>query len=129
VAGPKPIGLGPKGATGRELTHEDVKQALVAKYSIPLEANRTSNFAIPITKEWVAQSGSLDEDTPQKEIYCQVDVHLCADEDEWDRVVFFHGFGDLGMIMGLIARNCGFSLGTKGLKVSHLVVEHTFTGH
>jgi hypothetical protein len=92
-------------------------QALEAAFVVPLEANRTSNFAIPITKEWIEHGGSLDEDVPQQEIYCQVDVHVCADEDEWDRIVFFHAFGDLGMILGLIARNCGFSLGTKGLKV------------
>jgi len=89
-------------------------QALRAEFVVPLEANRTSNFAIPITQEWIEHGGSVDEDV---QIYCQVDIHVCADEDEWDRIVFFHAFGDLGMILGLISRNCGFSLGTKGLKV------------
>jgi hypothetical protein len=118
VASPKSIGDGADDA-GKP-THEDVKQALGATFMVPFEANRTSNFAIPITKDWLAQGGCLDKDTPQREIYCQVDVHVCADEGEWNRIVFFHGFGDLGMIFGLVARNCGFSLGTKGLKVGHL---------
>jgi hypothetical protein len=115
VAGPKSIGNSADDA--REPTHDDIKQGLGATIVVPLEANRTSNFAIPITKEWVDQGSNVNEDTPQQEIYCQVDVHVCADKDEWDRIVFFHGFGDLGMILGLVARNCGFSLGTKGLKV------------
>ena len=96
-------------------------QAFGAAFVVPLEANRTSNFAVPITKEWVEHGGSLDDVPSQQEIYCQVDVHVCADQDEWDRIVFFHGFGDLGMILGLIARNCGFSLSTKGLKVGRLI--------
>lgn len=99
------------------ITHEDVKAALEAVHVILLEANRTSNFAVPITNEWVVHGGTLGGDIQGGEIYCQVDIHVCADEGEWDRVVFFHGFGDLGMILGLIARNCGFALGTKGLKV------------
>lgn len=31
--------------------------------------------------------------------------------------MFFHGYGDLGMILGLIAKNVGLALGSKGLKV------------
>jgi len=114
VSGPKFIGIGDE---ARIVTHDDVKSALEAVHAILLEANRTSNFAVPITSEWVAHGGILGEDIQDNEIYCQVDVHVCADEGEWDRIVFFHGFGDLGMILGLIARNCGFGLGTKGLKV------------
>lgn len=49
--------------------------------------------------------------------YFQVDVHVCTDKDEWDRIMFCHSYGDLGMILGLIARNVGLSLGSKGLKV------------
>lgn len=47
----------------------------------------------------------------------QVDVNVCADRAEWERIVFFHGYGDLGMILGLIAKNVGLALGEKGLKV------------
>lgn len=119
MAGPKRIGSNPQCL--KNPTHEDIRQALEAQFAIPLEENRTSNFAIPITKEWIAQGGTLDKNVPQQEIYCQVDVHACTDEDEYERIVFLHGFGDLGMILGLIARNCGFSLGTKGLKVSLLL--------
>jgi hypothetical protein len=99
VAGPKCSELG---------DHEEVKRALGAKFCILLEGNRTSNFAVPIGQE--------DWEIGDDKFY-QVDVHVCADEEEWGRVVFFHGYGDLGMIMGLIATNNGFALGTKGLKV------------
>ena len=48
----------------------------------------------------------------------QVDVHVCSDKAEWESIHFFHGYGDLGMIFGLIARNKGLALGSKGLKES-----------
>lgn len=35
--------------------------------------------------------------------------------------MFFHSYGDLGMILGLIARNNGLKLGVHGLKVSSVV--------
>ena len=47
----------------------------------------------------------------------QVDVHVCEDRNEWDRIMFFHSYGDLGMILGLIAKNNGLKLGSKGLDV------------
>jgi hypothetical protein len=50
-------------------------------------------------------------------IYFQVDVHVCMDKDEWDRIMFYNSYGDLGMILGLIGKNAGLSLGSKGLKV------------
>lgn len=119
MAGPKVIGAGDE---ARQVTHEDVKEVLQAVDVVPLGANRTSNFAVPITSEWLAQGGTMKE-AQANEIYCQVDIHVCADEGEWDRIVFFHGFGDLGMILGLIARNCGLALGTKGLKVRTCVMD------
>lgn len=48
----------------------------------------------------------------------KVDVHVCEDKTELDRVVFFNSYGDLGMILGLLAANVGLKLGSKGLKVS-----------
>jgi hypothetical protein len=56
----------------------------------------------------------------EKGKYYQVDVNVCPDKDEWERVMFFHSYGDLGMILGLMARAYGLSLGTKGLKVGVL---------
>lgn len=47
----------------------------------------------------------------------QVDVHVCMDKDEWDRIMFYHSYGDLGMILGVVSRNVGLYLGSKGLKV------------
>jgi hypothetical protein len=28
--------------------------------------------------------------------YYQVDIHVCADDDEWERIFFYHSYGDLG---------------------------------
>lgn len=85
---------------------EAVTTALGAALCIPRSGNQTSHFAI-----------LMEEGTNQ---YYQVDVHVCEDRYEWDSIIFFHGYGDLGMILGLLARSVGLSLGTKGLKVQIL---------
>jgi hypothetical protein len=55
--------------------------------------------------------------TQTTKLFLQVDVHVCEDRNEWDRIMFFHSYGDLGMILGLIAKNNGLKLGSKGLDV------------
>lgn len=89
-------------------------EILGAEHAILAEGNRTSNFAVP---------ASNDLGYENTEVYVQVDVHLCGDKSEWQRTLFFNSYGDLGMILGLIARTQGFTLGTKGLRVRiHLII-------
>ncbi|KAF9464180.1 hypothetical protein BDZ94DRAFT_1257197 [Collybia nuda] len=124
VAGPKRSGPSTKNTTDSiNVPHELLEEVIGACYVNPMEGNRTSNFAIAVEQgEW-AQIGHEKEETQYREqaeagrIYYQVDVNVCANQAEWERVVFFHGYGDLGMIMGLCARNAGLALGTKGLKL------------
>jgi hypothetical protein len=97
-------------AGNTEVTHDEVKNALSATHAITAPANRTSNYAVPLSGEDLCDEGEAMR-------YCQVDVHVCEDEDEWDRIVFFHGYGDLGMILSVMAKNNGLHLGTKGLSV------------
>lgn len=51
------------------------------------------------------------------------------DKAEFERIAFYHAYGDLGMIMGLLARNIGLTLGEKGLKVrpgnDHFLIDRT----
>lgn len=59
----------------------------------------------------------------------QVDVHVCRDREEWSRVGFFRSYGDMGMMLGLIARNIGLRLGETGLKVRYfepVMIQHVF---
>lgn len=95
--------------------HEDAilraQTVLGAQYA-NIVRNHTSNFAIRIDK---ALAGDRNES------FYQVDVHACNDIFELKRVAFFHSYGDLGMILGMMAHPYGFSLGTKGLKVSSLI--------
>ena len=44
-------------------------------------------------------------------------MNVCESKAEWDRRLLFSSYGDLGMIMGLIAKNAGLHLSNKGLKV------------
>jgi hypothetical protein len=59
--------------------HEEVRRTIGAKYFIPMDGNRTSNFAIPVKKgEWSAVGHGKEEDESRRvaqedeEIYYQV---------------------------------------------------------
>ncbi|KAF8579830.1 hypothetical protein K439DRAFT_1637603 [Ramaria rubella] len=84
---------------------EDIKNVLGAVSCI--KDGLIFNFAIPLE--------GADRST-----FYQVDVNQCLDEDEWERVIFFRSYGDLGMIIGLLARANGLSLGLHGLKIPHV---------
>jgi hypothetical protein len=107
---------------GLEVPHEHIRHLLGASEVIPMPGNRTSNYAVPIpTQSWAAFGCAEEEerarDQVDGDIYYQMDVHVCESIEEWKRVVFFHAYGDLGMILGLLARNNGLLLGVNGLKV------------
>lgn len=95
--------------------HAQVAHALGAVHRLEFEV--TSHYAVPLNEEWCVGVG-------EEERYVQVDVHVCQDKDEWERVLFFHGYGDLGMMMAALVRPHGMSLGTKGLKVSRTTASY-----
>ncbi|KAJ3822392.1 hypothetical protein F5880DRAFT_682517 [Lentinula raphanica] len=105
--------------------HFIVQAALGASHCILEDHNRTSNFAIAIEQGAWEELGCAEQEEKSRraagghDIYYQVDVHVCADKNEWERVIYFHAYGDLGMIQGLIASNAGLLLGLNGLKYSH----------
>jgi len=88
---------------------QKLRTALGAAHAI---AGTTDNFAIALPPE-------RDEDSSRDQVFVQVDVNKCPTVDEWKRIMFFHAYGDTGMILGLIARSYGLSLGSNGLKVSY----------
>lgn len=104
--------------------HVVVQEAIGARYVNPLQGNRTSNFAVPIARGgWGPFDHAQEEDVARRamegeDIFYQVDVNVCTDKEEFERRMFFHAYGDLGMIMGLIGRNAGLALGEKGLRIS-----------
>ncbi|TFK40775.1 hypothetical protein BDQ12DRAFT_680008 [Crucibulum laeve] len=105
------------------VSHERVLECIGAKYMNPMDGNRTSNFAVPVSKgEWDNLGHGKDELERRKvtedgEIYYQVDVHVCTNKPEWERIRLFHSYGDFGMILGLLVRNTGMKLGEKGLEM------------
>lgn len=114
------------------LQHHDIERALgvAPLQSIPSpEAGAgTSHFALSLDAlkcelrlaEEASSHGVLRRDPSTTDVdreYVQVDVHLCPDVEDFDRVVFFHGYGDIGMIMVALSRSVGLQLGSKGLKV------------
>jgi hypothetical protein len=51
------------------LSHQVIKEALRAKFVIPMEGNRTSNYAIPISPgEWALFGHSAEEDEERKKV-------------------------------------------------------------
>lgn len=102
------------------LAHEQVRSALGATHSIPSDGPRgISNFAIPVTSaDWGDMPLSEDGD-----MFFQVDVQVCADEKEWDRVVFFTSYGDMGTILGTLASSVKLSMGNGGLRVRLVIFQ------
>lgn len=97
-------------------SHDDVNAALGAAACIPMEGNRTSNYAIPFSV-YGAILNLPEEDRYPAAAYFQVDVHPCDDMRELEAINFFNSYGDMGMILGVIARGVGLHLGAKGLRV------------
>ncbi|KAL0578635.1 G4 quadruplex nucleic acid binding protein [Marasmius crinis-equi] len=98
--------------------HEEIQEALGATHVIPAEGNRTSNFAVPITQEYkdfLLTQNKLGVNL-QETYFCQVDINVCLDKNEWERVCFFHSYGDMGMILGLLGQNVGLAWGLNGLR-------------
>ncbi|SJL07540.1 uncharacterized protein ARMOST_10890 [Armillaria ostoyae] len=92
-------------------SHDTVKELLGAAHVLPMPGPRTSNYAIPIPE---------DEFNTQMHVgWYQVDVHVCGSPEEFAGVRFFHSYGDMGMILGLVARHSGLHLGIHGLKYPH----------
>jgi len=101
------------------VTLEEIEQALGSVYSIPLQGDRTSNFAVPIKQEEVQQF-ALDKDKLNlKQLYIQIDLHFCEDEDSLRSRTLFQSYGELGMILGVLARIAGFTWTASGLKLFH----------
>lgn len=101
--------------TRQAITPKQVGRVLGAIKSIELDGNRTSNYAINIDQEdWSMHSA---QPMPSDHIYCQVDVKVCDDEEEVKRMMVLHGYGDLGIIIGAIAKSHGLSVNRNGLKV------------
>lgn len=108
------------------LLHEDIKSALGATATIENEGPRTSNFAVPLSAHGIVVpstggKGAVDN----HEAMIQVDIHVCEDREDLDRIKFLHSYGDLGMILGVIPRGVGLQMGTKGLKVRKRAYETT----
>ncbi|KAI1789588.1 hypothetical protein LXA43DRAFT_892529 [Ganoderma leucocontextum] len=111
------------------LTHEQIKAALRATCSVPMEGNRTSNFAIPADAfEDVAEAHRkaaasstehvTDGDATDAGLFFQVDVNVCADHAQWERTVFYSSLGDLGFFLGLFAQTAGLSFNIFGMKLA-----------
>lgn len=112
--------------------HEEIKNALRASACIPSaqpDGGGTHNFALRLA--------DVDVVTPQpneaaptsgetSEVYVQVDVNMRKDAQDWENVMIFHAYGDLGMIMGRLAASVGLQLGELGLKVSRIRFVLTF---
>lgn len=114
----------------REVSHDDVRAAISAAACIPMDGNRTSNYAIAFST-FANVLGPLEgEKEAMLDAYFQVDVHVCDDLNELEAINFMHSYGDMGMILGVIARGIGLQLGTKGLRVRlSVVISSDFRPH
>lgn len=114
------------------VTFAEIEQALGSVHSIPLPGDRTSNFAVPIQQDQVQHfdadreavgEGKLD----LAQLYIQIDLHFCEDVDSWKSRILFQSYGELGMILGMMAKTVGLTWTCGGLKVGGPVIRISST--
>ena len=99
------------------VTLKEIEQALGSAYSNPLPGNRTSNFAIPIQQDEI-QHFSFDKDKSDlAQLYIQIYLHFCEDEQNLRSRALFKSYGELGMILGMLGKTVGLKWTPSGLKV------------
>ncbi len=102
--------------------HEEIKTALGASVCISSaqsDGRGTHHFALRLADLVPSQPTGANEQVTAEtsDVYVQVDVNIRKDAQDWENVMFFHAYGDLGMIMGRLAASVGLHLGELGLKV------------
>jgi hypothetical protein len=118
------------------VTFAEIEQALGSVHSLPLPGDRTSNFAIPIQQDEVqhfpvAQEAIRERKLDLAQLYIQVDLHFCEGLGSWESRILFQSYGELGMILGMLAKTVGLTWSVAGLKVSDLrvrVFAYSYTG-
>jgi len=99
-----------------QVLHEQVREALGATLSIPLDGFRTSNFAVPVRAEDL-QLMEIEDIDHAADVFYQIDVHVCENKEDMDQYIFYHSYGDLGMLMGVTAKGVGLTCSSHGLKL------------
>jgi len=115
--------------------HEEIKNALGASVCIPSaqsDGRGTHHFALRLADLVPSQPttpGAEEVTAETSDVYVQVDVNIRKDAQDWENLMFFHAYGDLGMIMGRLATSVGLHLGELGLKMTSqaLVPTHSST--
>jgi len=100
------------------VTFAEIEQALGSVHSLPLPGDRTSNFAIPIRQDEV-QHFALDGELDLAQLYIQIDLHFSEDVESWKSHILLQSYGELGMILGAMARTVGLTWTPAGLKLFH----------
>ncbi|KAI0004510.1 hypothetical protein BJV74DRAFT_807758 [Russula compacta] len=111
--------------------HEDIKIVLGASACIPSaqsDGRGTHNFALRLADVVTPQptdAALISGET--SEVYIQVDVNIRKDAQDWENVMTFHSYGDLGMIVGRLAASVGLHLGELGLKITSQALVPTYS--
>ncbi|KAF8270788.1 hypothetical protein EI94DRAFT_1698548 [Lactarius quietus] len=121
----------PNGTIG----HKVLKDALGASVCIPSaqpDGRGSHHFAMRLADLVLVPSQPASAElvtTETSDVYVQVDVNIRKDAQDWENAMFFHAYGDLGMIMGRLAASVGLHLGELGLKMTSeaLVPTHSST--
>jgi len=104
------------------VTFAEIEEALGSAHSLPLPGDRTSNFAIPIQPDEV-QHFVIDQEAAREgrldlaQLYIQIDLHFCEDAENWRSHILFQSYGELGMILGRLARTVGLTWTVSGMKL------------
>jgi len=121
----------PHASASAAIGHEEMKSALGASACIPSaqpDGGGTHNFALrlaDVVTPLPADVAPVSRET--SEVYVQVNVNIRKDAQDWENLMIFHAYGDLGMIMGHLAASVGLHLGELGLKVTSQALVPTYS--
>ena len=97
------------GPLSQPVSLNQLQQVLGATHVVTDEGDHMPHFAVPVpTTEVVPHI--------EGQTYYQVDVTTCS-VDEWPKVMFYHAYGDLGIILGRLLKEYGLTYGSRGLRV------------
>ncbi|KAI0269842.1 hypothetical protein BC834DRAFT_863585 [Gloeopeniophorella convolvens] len=123
------VAAGPRSTDADADSYAAVLHALGARAGIrsaQADARGTHNFALLVADAF-APGTAPPLARAMAAAYVQVDVNVRRDAQDWANVMFYHAYGDLGMLMGRLAAGVGLHLGEHGLKITSKALAPTYS--
>lgn len=89
-----------------------LKNVLGADHAVMNGGENEPNFAVAAVEQPTGPNAK-----PGERLYHQVDLNIFPDVQTWESAVFYNSYGDLGLLITLLARPYGLLYSNKGIRV------------